>query len=151
MSEANVMRRIMKRLSVEGARVFRNNVGQAWTGSAKMIRKSGAYFCEEGDVILRRARRFHGGLEVKSSDIIGWTPVTITESMVGKTVAVFTGIEVKSDEKKAVSASKSKQAHEKGQQNFCAAIRFSGGLAGFAGSEDQAVDLIREQVSQLKT
>lgn len=150
MSEVNVMRRIMKRLSSEGARVFRNNVGQAWTGLAKVIRKSGTYYCEEGDVIVKHARRFHGGLEVKSSDIIGWTPVEITENMVGKTVAVFTGIEVKSDEKKASAAVTSKQAHEKGQQNFCAAIRLSGGFSGFAGSEDQALDIIRSQRSELE-
>jgi len=33
--------------------------------------------------------------KLKSSDLVGWTSVVITPEMVGKTVAIFTAIEVK--------------------------------------------------------
>lgn len=37
------------------------------------------------------------GLLVGSADYVGWTPVVITEDMVGQTVAVFTSWEIKTE------------------------------------------------------
>ncbi len=144
MSEANVLKRIMKTLSANGSRMFRNNNGEAWIGQSKRISKKGLYYCEEGDVIVRFARRFIGGLECSSGDTVGWTPVVITPEMVGKKVAIFTNIEAKKDEKKAIAASKSNGKHEKAQQKFDSAVRRDGGISGFAGSEDQALDIVKE-------
>ena len=56
-----------------GSRLFRNNIGVAQYGEA----------------------RVKYGLRPGSGDLIGWTPVTITQEMVGATVAVFTSVEVK--------------------------------------------------------
>jgi hypothetical protein len=143
MSEINLMRKIMKELSKLGARVFRNNVGEAWVGRSRYITKANFYRCEAGDVIIKNARRFHGGLDTGSADIIGWTPVEITPDMVGDQIAVFTSIEVKKDEDTSAHARKSKQKSLIAQQNFARAVKKSGGYSGFAGSVDEAVSIIQ--------
>lgn len=74
MSETSIMRSIQIAISRIGARVFRNQVG-------KYKLENGAWLSS--------------GLVPGSSDLIGWTPVTITPGMVGRRVAVFTAIEVK--------------------------------------------------------
>jgi len=55
-------------------RMFRNNIGRFKTPDG---------------------RNGQTGLCVGSSDLIGWTSKTITADDIGKTVAVFTAIEVK--------------------------------------------------------
>lgn len=72
------------------ARLFRNDNGEAWTGT-KSVKLSG------GRLILQSARRIRYGLQPGSADLIGWTPVVITPDMVGQTVAVFTSIEAKTE------------------------------------------------------
>jgi hypothetical protein len=71
-----------------GARLFRNNVGEAWAGHGTQTDKGGVY--------IAKPSRIRYGLAVGSSDKIGWTPVTITADMVGSVVAVFTSVEEKS-------------------------------------------------------
>jgi hypothetical protein len=58
------------------SRLFRNNVGTGW------------------DFTKKRLIAF--GLAKGSSDLIGWTNVTITQEMVGSDIAVFTAVETKS-------------------------------------------------------
>jgi hypothetical protein len=137
------MRRISKHLSAIGCTVFRNNVGQAWTGNAKKITKNDVYYCERGDVIIKNARVFHGGLAKGSSDIIGWKTVEVTPEMVGKKLAVFMAVEVKKDERHALSAAISKTQHHQQQQRFVNAVKFNGGISGFAGSEEQAAEIVK--------
>lgn len=73
--ETNISREIQLALgSRPDVRMFRNSVGIATT--------------RDGSVI-----RF--GLTPGSSDLIGWRTITITPDMVGKRIAVFTGVEVK--------------------------------------------------------
>lgn len=69
----------------DNERLFRSNAGMAWAGNA--VRK--------GDItIIKNARPFHG-MPTGWPDLTGWTSVTITPDMVGKTVAIFTAEEVK--------------------------------------------------------
>lgn len=70
-----------------------------------------------------------------SSDLIGWTPVVITPDMIGKTVAVFTAIEVKVDAKKASG----------NQADFIKAVAAAGGIAGVARSEYDAELIMRQK------
>lgn len=74
MTEADLMRRLMKLATDAGARLFRNN-----TGVLK----------DERGVPVRF------GLATGSSDLIGFVPVTVTPDMVGQTLAVFASVEVK--------------------------------------------------------
>jgi hypothetical protein len=120
MNETNLMHSIM--LANHGCRLFRNNVGTAWTGSP-LIKQP------DGSVTLRNARPLHAGLCKGSSDLIGFKPVTITPEMVGRTVAVFTAIEVKTP--------KGKPTPE--QLHFLKRVKELGGIAGIARSVDDVL------------
>jgi len=76
-------------------RIFRNNVGKCWIGASKKFTQPQTVNVKAGDVLVRQARYFDAGLCVGSSDLIGMKSVTITPDMVGKTMAIFTAIEVK--------------------------------------------------------
>ena len=113
---------------VPHARLFRNTVGEAWAG--KLV--SGP---DNGVVLLARARRITFGLAPGSSDLIGWTSLTITPDMVGQNIAVFTSGEVK--------AGTRKPRFQGGQENWLAAVAAAGGLAAVLRSEDDARRLVR--------
>ena len=73
MTEANVMKQIMLRAQLDGARLFRNQTGRYRLGD----------------------RWVSSGLCVGSSDLIGWTPIVVTKDLLDRQLAVFTAIEVK--------------------------------------------------------
>lgn len=119
-SEGDIMRSLMKRLSVTGARVFRNNVGTGWVG--KVIRRA------EGQITLDQPRPLEAGLCTGSSDLIGWRSITITPDMVGKTVAVFTAVETKTRFGRL----------SPDQANFLRVVHDAGGVAIIATNDDHA-------------
>jgi hypothetical protein len=94
--------------------MFKNNVGM--------------YTDQRGNVI-----RY--GLCKGSSDLIGWTPVTITEDMVGKKIAVFTAIEVKLNKNGKYKATDLQKA-------FISAVNNAGGFAGVADCNKDLEDII---------
>jgi len=118
--ETNIQRQIMLALGSGPTRLFRNNVGTGWQGS--MVEHAG------GIVTLANARPLHAGLCKGSSDLIGWHSVVVTPEMVGRLIAVFVAIEVKSARGRAMEE----------QQRFIQAVRAAGGLAGLARSVDEA-------------
>lgn len=79
-------------------RIFRNNVGQAWTGQTVRVTPSNAATIrpQPGDILIRHPRPLNAGLMKGSGDGIGWSTITITPDMVGREVAVFTSAETKS-------------------------------------------------------
>ena len=89
-------------------RLFRNNTGLGWVG--KVFKKG-------QDVFIKNARPLRAGLCKGSSDIIGFTCVNISQEMVGKNVAIFTAIEVKTSGKKT-----------KEQKAFLEMVRKLGGI-----------------------
>lgn len=113
MKEADIMRLIQLAGSQKGSRLLRNNVGT-------LRDREGTYV--------------QYGLCVGSSDLIGWTPVVITQEMVGMQFAVFTAIEVKTPENKR---------RPDDQVNFINAVKEAGGFAGFATSVKEAEDLLK--------
>jgi hypothetical protein len=119
------MHEIMRAVTKLGARVFRNHVaGVAWQGEATHIKREGEHYLHKGDVVIRNARAVKAGLYKGSSDLIGWTP--------RNGVAVFTAIEVKTDEGRL----------EPEQQHFIEVVNNSGGIAIVARSADEAVQLL---------
>ncbi len=125
MNESNVLKLVMLELSRLGSTMFRQNVGQAWGG--KIIPLAG------GAIKIENARPITMGLTKGSSDLIGWTPVEITQDMVGTRVAVFTAIEGKRS-KGGVTTPEQKQFNKR--------VREAGGIAGVAASPEAAVDII---------
>lgn len=103
-TEKDIERLIILHSSKIGSTMFKNNVGM--------------YKDQRGNVI-----RY--GLCNGSSDLIGWTPLTITPDMVGKRIAVFTAVEVKKDKHGKYQATKEQKA-------FISAVLNNGGFAGVA-------------------
>lgn len=132
MLEQTIMKKIMLAASAAGARVFRNNVGVAWTGAPSPSAPGTMVRINPGDVVLRNARPLHAGLCKGSSDLIGWMPVTITEEMVGRKLSVFAAIEVK--------GAKGRTSEQ--QVDFIKAVQKAGGIAGVARSEAEALALL---------
>lgn len=130
MKESNLMRLIMLAVGKAGVRVFRNNTGQAWQGSERV------FYEENGRRVLKMydPRPIDAGLVEGSSDLIGWTTVTVTPEMVGQKLAIFTAIEVKKNIKSVVSAK---------QLNFLTVIKNAGGIAGLARDPEEAARLVK--------
>jgi len=113
MNERNLQDRIRLKISQSHLAVmFRNNVGMAK---------------------LKDGGRMPYGLCKGSSDLIGWSTKRITPDMIGKDIAVFTAIEIKT--KRCVVS--------KEQKNFLVRVMLAGGIAGVARSEDEAVKLLK--------
>lgn len=112
MKESNVQKLIQLALSDAGCTSFRNNCG---------VLKNDA------GIPIKFGVGNPGG-----SDLIGITPVVITADMVGRTVGVFTAIEVKT--------AKGRVRPE--QNNFISVVKGSGGIAGVCRSVEDALELI---------
>ena len=121
--EGALLKKFLLEYSRRGGRLFRNNTGMGWTGKTRgPTRQVVTVTLEPGDMVIRKARPFHAGFPKGSSDLIGWTAVQITPNMIGKTVAVFTAVEAKTEN---VSVTKE-------QKSFINAVNESGGIATVA-------------------
>ena len=112
MSETGIQQEIRLRVSRGDTRVFRNNVGSWFDRS--------------------RNRRISYGLRVGSSDLIGWHSLVVTPEMVGRRVAVFTSIEVKTP-----TGSRSPE-----QRRWLSQVEAAGGISGVARSPADALALV---------
>ena len=72
------------------------------------------------------------GLARGSADLIGWRTITITPDMVGRQVAVFTSIEVKTPTGRIRPE----------QQAWIGCVQAAGGIAGIARSIADATQII---------
>jgi len=137
MKESNIQSEIMLAMSRNDCRLFRANVGRAWTGNEVIKVTAGNRAIirpEVGDVVIRKGRPLSTGLPVGFPDLFGWQTVRITEDMVGQEIAVFCAIEVKSE--------KGRVSEE--QANILSVINKSGGRAGVARSADHAREIARK-------
>ncbi len=110
--------------------------------SEQQIQQEIRIACSNGDTRLFRnntgtlkdqnGRPVQFGLCKGSADLIGWKRVTVTEEMVGSTVAVFTSIEVKAPTGRLRSE----------QQQWLDAVQAAGGIAGVARSVSDAERLL---------
>jgi hypothetical protein len=124
MAELPFMRRTMKRATAAASRLFRNNVGQAWTGKPKRM--------PDGSLLLHNPLPVNFGLCKGSSDLIGFRPVTITPEMVGLQVAVFLSIETKDLTGRPTPE----------QRQWVDFINSHGGLAGVARTDDDVDNIL---------
>ena len=99
-NETNIVNKLRCEASERGDKLFRNNRGKFRS--------------------LDGLRVVDAGLSAKgSSDLIGWTVVTITPDMINKKACIFTAVEVKT----------SKGKISKEQQDFIDTVNAAGGIA----------------------
>lgn len=115
MTEAIIINRILHTCCQKATRLFRNNVGQLQDKQGRIVRYG---VCNPG-----------------GSDLIGWTRHTITPADVGRTVAIFTAVEVKYG----------KTSTKPHQKRFLAAVQHAGGIAGIVRSAEEAAELIGQE------
>lgn len=111
-------------------RLFRNNVAKSYVGRVVNRENIDGELC----VTIYPARILHSGLIEGSSDLIGWTTITITPEMVGKDIAVFTAVEAKTGNQKL----------RKTQKIFIDNVTNAGGIAGMVKSENETLELIQK-------
>ena len=86
-SETVVQQQARLKLARIGSQMWRNNVGACVDDAGRLVR----YGLANESSQMNRC--------IKSSDLIGITPVVVTPDMVGKTIGVFTALECKRSEK----------------------------------------------------
>jgi hypothetical protein len=109
-NETYIQQTMLPAISYGNVRMFRNNVG------------------------MQNGVRY--GLCTGSSDLIGFTSKTITADDVGKTIAVFTAIEIKT-EKGRVSEP---------QKRFIEMVKRFGGISGVCRSIEEAQKLVGSEL-----
>ena len=83
LSEAAVQQQVRLEASKRGLRLWRNNNGAAMDADGRQIR----YGLANDSASLNK--------RIKSHDLIGITPYVVTQDDVGRTIGVFTSLEVK--------------------------------------------------------
>lgn len=73
------------------------------------------------------------------SDLIGFRSVVITPEMVGRRIAVFAALEIKTPTGRATEQ----------QKKFLSMVSAMGGISGVARSEDDAAELLNAQPGHL--
>ena len=124
MRESKLLKSVITGFSQFGARLFRNNVGLAWTGDVTRISPT--------EILIKNARPIKFGLCVGSSDCIGFTPLVISEKHLGKTIAVFSAIETKSKNGRT----------SREQVNFVNYVKSQGGYAAVVRSLQEAAEAV---------
>lgn len=110
-------------------RLFANPSGNAWVG--RLLKHNGT------SVSLAYARRMQFGLlSPGAPDRIGWKTITITENMVGQTIAQFCAVELKRPDGKGRISPE--------QIDAINLINSVGGLAVVIDNMEQAIDLFGE-------
>jgi hypothetical protein len=110
-SETRLVHEIRAALSNRLVRLFRNNVGR---------------------LLLPDGLWLNYGLFPGSADLIGWRTVAITPEMVGKQIAQFVSVEVKTETGRV----------QPNQRQWAAAVTQAGGVAGVVHSLDEASQLL---------
>lgn len=136
LKENNVTKLIRLAWSAESRGIlFRNNVGKAWAGRAKILTEKG-----KKTAIVSNPSRLTAGLCKGSSDIVGVSTIKITPEMVGKTIGVITCLEVKTGN----------LGSTKEQKDFISAIRKKGGIAGVVRSVEDAFGVVENWVRSIE-
>lgn len=78
------------------------------------------------------------GLCLGSSDCIGYTPVVVTQEMVGTTLAVFTAVEAKKEGRDTTDKDRKRR-----QGAFLDAVRSAGGIGAIVRSEAELIALLK--------
>lgn len=119
--EASVQAAVRLEASRRNWMVWRNNSGAGKLNDGRMIRWGLANESERINKVI------------KSSDLIGLMPVTITQDMIGQTVGVFTALECKRSDWKGFPT----DDRERAQERFLQLVRDYGGIGRFINDPEQ--------------
>ncbi len=114
-SEEGVSKRVRVKEASDGNILFRNNVGAMQGDNGRVIRYG----------LANDSKQMNA--KFKSSDLIGITPVTVSQFMVGQVLGVFTAVECKKPGWKYTGTD-----HEQAQLKFIELVISKGGLGRFA-------------------
>lgn len=135
--ESSVQRSIWLHLQQFGSRLFRLNTGRGWISN---LGPKGVTRLPDGSVLIRGARSIalgfgdvKGNAVIGASDLPGLTMKEIPPEWVGKTIAVFTSVEVKRTKGGRVSPD---------QLEWQQFVENAGGIAVIANSPEEAAKLI---------
>lgn len=131
MSGTDLQNELRKRASELGARLLRQNTGMGWIGKSERGYAGKRVILGPNDVVVRNARPFHAGFE-GWADLGGWSPITITQEMVGATFAQYAQVEVKFG----------KDRPTKEQLAWIEAVNKAGGRAGIARNENDLSEIL---------
>ena len=112
--------------------LFRNNVGRFWSGRITSQKN--------GITTLQNARLVVCGFGEGSSDQIGFSSIQITQEMVGKNIAIFTAIEIKSKSVRVTDE----------QLKFLKFIESKGGIALVYRDGQNIVELIKTRIDEIQ-
>lgn len=121
-SESEIQQLIQLEAPKMGVTLLRNN--------------SGAFKDDSGRLVRYGLGQVSNIQPFKSSDLIGWTEVIVTEDMIGKRIAIFTAIEVKKENWKP-----SGDEREDKQRKFIQWVNYRGGIAAMINSVEDFVKL----------
>ena len=117
-SEARAQQEVRLNATRFGARLWRNNVGAYTPPEGGHVRYG---LCNESQAMNKA---------LKSSDLIGITPVVVPQRWVGYTVGIFTAIEVKRAGHKVTG-----KGREEAQMAYLELVSSLGGYAAFSTGE----------------
>lgn len=117
-SEAFVQGMVRLEASRKGLKLWRNNVGALLDERGVPVRYG----------LANESKRLNE--HIKSGDLIGWRPVTVTAAMIGTCIAQFVSRECKRSDWKF-----SGDEHELAQLRWIEAVIADGGDAAFCSSE----------------
>jgi hypothetical protein len=135
--EAKASQEVKLRASEWGCKLFRNNSGALPNPETGIPVRYG----------LGNISKKHNA-KIKSSDEIGWTPVLVTPEMVGKTIAVFTAFENKTD-KFIIREQYPENSREAAQFKFIKIVKRAGGIGGFTRNAADVDRILEEYVGWL--
>lgn len=124
--------RILAAVSRTAARAFLNPVGVGVVGKVERINHAGPVYLQPGDYVVRFGQRIDYGLTPGSADIIGITPYVATQADVGRTLGLFTSLEVKHGSDRL----------RPNQEQWARFVLNNGGIAAEVRSEQDAIDAI---------
>ena len=125
MKETPILKRILLHCGHGATRLFRRNVGRGWIGESVRL--------PNGNVLIKNARPFHSGFEGQS-DLDGWHSIIITPEMIGRKLAIYTAMEVKTATGRV----------KKSQAKHIELVLAAGGIAGVVRSPEDAEELLNE-------
>lgn len=129
---AKSAKRITEAAQFKNHFMFTNPQGLGWVGG-KVVKRA------DGSIIVVNPRPVKFGLQEGSGDLIGWDTITITADMVGKKVAVFQSIEIKTVNDRL----------SKAQRIWNKVVRKAGGIAQ-VWKENRAGDIIILQGEEIE-